>query len=101
MAKQISAADFDAEVLKSSDTVLVDFFATWCGPCQAMMPVLEKFDVPAGAKIVKIDVDQAPEIAGQYGVMSIPTFKVFKKGEVVAEALGMQSPDQLTKLLAA
>jgi len=101
MAKQITAAEFQNEVLNSKDTVLVDFFATWCGPCQAMIPVLDELsnELPAGKKVVKIDIDQAPEIAAQYGVMSIPTFKVFKDGQIVNEALGMQSKEALIEMM--
>jgi thioredoxin 1 len=101
MAKQITGDQFQAEVLDSKDTVLVDFFATWCGPCQAMIPVLEELtpELQAGKKIIKIDIDQAPEIAAKYGVMSIPTFKVFKGGEIVKEALGMQSKEALVEMM--
>jgi len=102
MAKQITGDEFQAEVLDSKDTVLVDFFATWCGPCQAMIPVLDELtpELADGKKIVKIDIDQAPEIAAKYGVMSIPTFKVFKGGEIVSEGLGMQSKEQLVEMMA-
>ena len=101
MAKQITATEFQDEVLNSSDTVLVDFFATWCGPCQAMIPVLDELsnELPAGKKVVKIDIDQNPQLAAQYGVMSIPTFKVFKDGQIVNEALGMQSKDALVEMM--
>ncbi len=101
MTQQISAGDFDAQVLKSSDVVLVDFFATWCGPCQAMVPVLDEMakDLPKGTKVVKVDVDQAPDISAQYGVMSIPSFKVFKGGKVVEETLGMQSKEDLLEMM--
>ncbi len=101
MAKQITADQFQEEVLNSKDTVLVDFFATWCGPCQAMIPVLDELsaELPAGKKIVKIDIDEAPQLAAQYGVMSIPTFKVFKNGEIVREALGMQPKEALLEML--
>ncbi|MBT3349250.1 thioredoxin [bacterium] len=100
MAKQVTAADFDAEVLQHSGVVLVDFFATWCGPCQAMMPVLEELgsELPADAAVVKVDIDQAAGLASQYGVMSIPTFKVFKNGAVVDEAMGMQAKENLLAL---
>jgi thioredoxin 1 len=102
MVKQITASDFDTEVLNASGPVIVDFFATWCGPCQGMMPVLENVEgkLPTGAKIVKVDVDQAPELASQYGIMSIPAFKAFKAGKVVSEAVGTQSEDQLLAMVA-
>lgn len=102
MVQQITAADFEKEVLNASETVLVDFFATWCGPCQGMMPVLDNLSgqLPAGTKVVKVDVDQAPEVASEYGVMSIPSFKAFKNGKVVSEAVGMQSVEQLLAMLA-
>ena len=93
----VTDSDFQAEVLDSSDVVLVDFFAEWCGPCQALMPILEELsgEMPAGSKVVKVDVDQAPESSAKYGVMSIPTLKVFKGGEVVDEVSGLQSKEAL------
>ncbi len=101
MAKQITADEFQAEVLDFQGTVLVDFFATWCGPCQAMLPVLEELSgsLDPNQKIVKIDIDQAPQLASQYGVMSIPTFKVFRNGEIVNEALGMQNKEDLLAMM--
>jgi thioredoxin 1 len=101
MAQMVTDSDFEAEVLNSSDVVLVDFFATWCGPCQALVPVLEELskEMPAGSKVVKVDVDQAPEASAKYGVMSIPTLKVFKGGEMVEETSGLQSKEALLAMV--
>jgi len=101
MAQIVTDSDFQAEVLDSTDVVLVDFFATWCGPCQALMPILEELsgEMPAGSKVVKVDVDQAPESSAKYGVMSIPTLKVFKGGEVVEETSGLQSKEALLAMV--
>ena len=94
---QINAADFKKEVLDSPLPVLVDFFAQWCGPCKMQTPVLEEL---SGAwtdkvKIVKIDVDQNQEIAGQYGVMSIPTMIIFKAGQPMNQLIGFQAKEKL------
>lgn len=99
MTIQISASDFEKEVLNASGTVLVDFYATWCGPCQAMLSVLEGFKAPEGVRVVKLDIDEGAEIAADYGVMSIPAFKVFKNGEVVNEAVGIQSEEELLAMV--
>ncbi len=84
-----------------SGTVLVDFWATWCGPCKMIAPVLEELDADMGdkVKIVKVDVDENQETAGKFGIMSIPTLLVLKDGEVVDKAVGYQPKEALAELL--
>lgn len=98
---QLNSQNFEKEVLQEERTVLVDFYADWCGPCKMMAPVVEKLAKELGdkAKICKLNVDDAQNIAGQYGVMSIPTFIVFKKGEPVKKAVGVQSEEFLKNMM--
>jgi thioredoxin 1 len=97
----ITEKNFDAEVIKSTVPVLVDFWAVWCGPCKMQNPILEELGKELGskAKIAKVNVDDEPNLAGKYGVMSIPTLMVFKKGEVVKQMVGVQSKETLLKEL--
>ena len=92
-----NAAEFEKEV--SEGTVLVDFFAEWCGPCQMLAPVLEQFDEEHVAKIVKIDVDEIPDLARQFRVMSIPTLMVFKDGKFVKKQLGYMPLEALREFV--
>ncbi|MGI6108445.1 MAG: thioredoxin [Eubacteriaceae bacterium] len=97
MAKVINAGDFQNLVLDSKGIVLVDFFATWCGPCKALAPVLEKLapEFEGKVKIYKVDIDQSQQLAAQYRVMSVPTMKIFKDGEVVETIVGLQPESAL------
>ncbi|RSL33002.1 thioredoxin [Salibacterium salarium] len=85
----------------SEGVVLADFWATWCGPCKMIAPVLEEIDSEMGdqVKIAKLDVDENQETAGKYGVMSIPTLLMFKDGEVVEQIVGFQPKEQLVELI--
>jgi len=90
MAKIVSEMEFENEVIKSEVPVVVDFFATWCGPCKMISPILDQLsdEFANQAKIVKVDVDQAKEMAINYNVKSVPTLIVFKNGEVVDKIVG-------------
>ena len=98
--KTVTTADFDAAVRNAEGVTLVDFFAPWCGPCQGMIPLLEEISgsLPEGHQIVKVNVDDSPELASEFGVMSIPAFKLFKGGEVVEETVGAQSKEAVEAL---
>lgn len=86
----VTDANFDTEVLKSSVPVLVDFHAVWCGPCKAMAPALEAVakEMHGKVKVVKVDVDQNPKVTGTYGIRAMPTLLMFKGGKVAAQYTG-------------
>ena len=97
----VTTASFDAEVLKSSIPVLVDFWAEWCGPCRAVGPILEEISNEHGSKlkIVKLNTDEESAIAIKYGITSIPTLNVFVNGEVVKTIIGAKPKPALLKEL--
>jgi|TARA_R100000479_G_C6354034_1_gene190394 thioredoxin 1 len=79
--------------------VLVDFYAEWCGPCKAMKPTLEKFEESSDIPLVKVNVDEEPEISQKYGIRSIPCFIVIEDGKELTKKIGMQSIDQLLEIV--
>lgn len=101
MAFQFTDDNFKAEVLEAELPVLVDFYADWCGPCKMMAPVVEALaaEYEGRVKIGKLNVDQSPDTAGQYGIMSIPTLLFFKNGEVVNKIVGAVPKSDLEQAL--
>jgi thioredoxin 1 len=97
----LSDASFDEEVLASGTAVLVDFTATWCGPCKQLAPIVEKLaDETVGKyKVAKVDIDDCPGIARKFGIKSVPTVMVFKGGEKKAQHVGATNKETLLKLL--
>ena len=93
----VDTEQFDTEVLQSKESVLVDFWATWCGPCQMLAPVLE--EIAAEVKVVKVDVDKEPELAMAFGIESIPTVLAFRDGQIVGKSIGLVGKDALLALL--
>ncbi len=93
--------NFEAEVLGSNVPVLVDFSATWCGPCKALAPIVEKIadDYAGKVKVGKLDIDDAPEITRKYGVRSVPTVLVFQGGEKKGQHVGLTTHQKLVQLL--
>jgi thioredoxin 1 len=94
---KVSDQDFDAEVLKSSQPVVVDFWAEWCGPCRMIAPALEEIagTMNGKVKIVKLNVDENPATAAKYGIMSIPTLMLFKNGELASRQVGAAPKQKL------
>ena len=97
---KITKENFEQEVLRCQDTVLLDFFATWCGPCKMIAPILEEIaEENAHIKVAKIDVDQDPELAMQFHVSSIPLLVVMQGGKVVNQSLGAQPKAKILSLI--
>ena len=101
MVKDINAEEY-AEIVSSSNTVVIDFHATWCGPCKVLSPILEELDDEIeGVEFVKLDVDQHPEIAGANGVMGVPTVVMLKGGEVKERFVGVQPKEVIKEKVSA
>ena len=99
--KNVSDAAFEADVLKSSKPVLVDYWAAWCGPCKMIAPILEEVAKEYGDRITiaKLNVDENPETAAKFGIRGIPTLMLFKDGQVAQTKVGAMSKSQLTAFL--
>jgi thioredoxin 1 len=97
---EVTDQTFDTEVVKSGRSVLVDFWAPWCGPCRSLSPLLEKLAVEYKdkIKIVKVNIDENPEIASKYNISAIPTVLFFKNGQVMEQVIGIRPLDELKKI---
>ncbi|AEE17570.1 thioredoxin [Treponema brennaborense] len=102
MAQILTQANFQKEVFESDKPVLVDFFATWCGPCKMMAPIVDELakELDGEAKVFKVDIDQEEALATKFGIMSIPTFMVVKNGKITAQEPGGRSKEDLKAMLA-
>ena len=96
----ITKENFENEVLKSDRPVLLDFWASWCGPCRMVSPIIDEIaEETTDKKVCKINVDEQPELAQAFGVMSIPTLVVMKDGEVVGQSVGVKSKEAVLHML--
>ena len=100
---KVSDADFEAEVLKATGPVVVDFWAEWCGPCRMIAPALEEIShsLNGKVKIVKLNVDENPGVASKYGIMSIPTLMLFKNGQLASRQVGAAPKAKLQQWITA
>ena len=100
-AMEITSDNFDEAVIKNDKPVLVDFWAEWCNPCRMLAPVVDQIaqDYDGKAVVGKIDIDSEPDLAGRFGVMSIPTLIVFKSGAVAGKSVGVVSKDKIAAML--
>ena len=97
---KLTTENFDQEVLQAGQTVLVDFYADWCGPCKMMGPVVEEIaNEETGVKVCKINIDEEMAVAQKYGVMSIPTFIAFKNGEIAGKQIGAVPKSKLQDMI--
>lgn len=95
---ELDDKNFEEQVMKSKVPVFVDFWAPWCGPCQSMLPIIEEIGKEYeedAIKIAKLNIDDNKAVPGQYGIMSVPTFMIFKNGEIIDQFVGAQSKDSL------
>ncbi|MCR9295225.1 MAG: thioredoxin [bacterium] len=101
-AKHVNSENFESLVLNADQPTIVDFYADWCGPCRMMNPVVEELarELAGMAQVVKVNVDEAPEVASRFGVQSIPTFVVLRDGKAKQQLVGVQSKQALKSALA-
>jgi thioredoxin 1 len=98
--KELTSENFDKEVLMTPGIVLIDFFATWCGPCKSMVPLLEQLDSSRqDLTVFKVDIDKSQDLAQRFKVSSVPTFKFIKSGRVLKTQVGMMNPNDLDNIL--
>ena len=99
----VTDASFDADVMKSSEPVVVDFWAEWCGPCRNIAPALDEIasDLQGKVRIARLNVDENPEVTSRYGIHSIPTLMIFKNGKSVASKVGAETKSALSHWIAA
>ena len=99
--QSFNQSNFESEVLKSDVPVLVDFTATWCGPCKALAPIVEKLanEFEGKIKVGKLDIDESPELTAKFGVRSVPTVIVFRDGKKAGQHVGLTNRDKLVALL--
>ena len=99
-AKHLTQESFELEVLNNPNVALVDFYADWCGPCKMMGPIIDEIaDECIDITVAKVNVDESPELASKYRVMTIPTLIIFKNGEILNQLIGLQSKEELVDLL--
>ncbi len=97
--RKITTEDFDQEIVQEKGTALIDFYADWCGPCQQMAPMMEELAEEIDVQILKLNVDEEPDLAQKYGIMSIPTLIFFREGQAEKKSIGVVDKAEIKEMI--